>query len=408
MRPAQLRVVGTAFLRQRPIVTLPVVIANFTLFALGGAPTEQLVVLAIGLVALQAMFWTERVLGGRGALSQRALVRSVIATTLGLSAGCVATGGLASPLVPLLLAPTGIGFAAFGRTRPSAILLGLLVAVGVGLALVPRDTPFPPLASPYRELATAVGLVASAMLLRLGVAALADAHATAAAALARTGDEAASAVGELDTLGARVAHEVKNPLAAIRGIVEVMMEGRADEERDRKRLSVVAGEVARIEQILRDYLDDARPARELERAVVDVGDIVRDVAAVLEARADRDQVTLVVRGGVARADVDARRLKEAILNLALNALSATGAGEQVELRWRGGPGVTPGVTIEVADTGAGMSADDLARVGTPGFTTRDGGTGLGVVLARRIVEQHGGSLRFTSTPGRGTTATIQL
>jgi signal transduction histidine kinase len=111
-----------------------------------------------------------------------------------------------------------------------------------------------------------------------------------------------------------------------------------------------------------------------------------------------------VAGGSARARVDARRLKEAILNLALNALAASRPADRVELRCT----ARGGLTIAIADSGRGMTSAELARVGTPGYTTRPGGTGLGVVLARRIVEQHGGTLTFTSAPGRGTTAQIEL
>ncbi len=389
-------------------MTLPLVIANFALFAITGAPRAQLIAMAVGFTALQAMFWTERALGARRALSERAFGRSLVLTAVGLAIGCAVTGGLASPIVPLLLAPPGIGFAAFGRSRASTALLVVLVASGLALAALPRGVPFPPLAAPHVQIATALGLAGCAVLLRLGVAALAEAHAGAAGVLARAGEDAAWAAAmrarELDTLGARVAHEVKNPLAAIRGLVEVMIEARTGDDRDHRRLAVVAGEVERIEGILRDYLDRHRPATELERVRVDVGELVRDVAAVLEARADRDRVAIAAAGAAMFADVDPRRLKEAILNLALNALAAVEAGEHVELRWRGGDGVT----IEIADTGRGMSADQLARIGTPGFTTRAGGTGLGVVLARGIVEQHGGTLTFSSAPGRGTIATIRL
>jgi signal transduction histidine kinase len=402
--PAQLRVVGTAFLRQRPLVGLPIGLANFTLFVLAGAPRIQLVALGAVFGSLQAMFWIERARGARHPISEAAFARSLVIAMIALAAGCAISGGLASPVVPVLLAPPGIGFAAFGRSRTSTALLGLLAACAVALALLPRG-PFPVLARPYLEIAIACGLAGGAVLLRLGVAALAEAHAGATSTLARAGDDAAARTRELESLGARVAHEVKNPLAAIRGLVEVMIEARAGDERDHKRLTVVAGEVARIEGILRDYLDHHRPTTALERARVDVGELARDVAAVLEARAERAHIAIAASGPALVAEVDPRRLKEAMLNLTLNALSASGPGQRIELRWHDRVGET---TIEIHDTGRGMTADELARIGTPGFTTRSDGTGLGVALARGIIEQHGGTLRFTSTPGRGTIATISL
>jgi signal transduction histidine kinase len=102
---------------------------------------------------------------------------------------------------------------------------------------------------------------------------------------------------------------------------------------------------------------------------------------------------------------DPRRLKEALLNLAANALEATPAGGGLELRWGQEAG---GAWLSLQDSGRGMSPEVLARVGTPFFTTRAGGTGLGVVLARAVVAQHGGSLAFESHEGRGTRVSLRL
>ena len=102
---------------------------------------------------------------------------------------------------------------------------------------------------------------------------------------------------------------------------------------------------------------------------------------------------------------DPRRLKEALLNLAANALEATPAGGTLGLRWGEDAG---GAWLTLQDSGRGMSAQVLARVGTPFFTTREKGTGLGVVLARSVLAQHGGSLTFESEEGRGTRVTLRL
>ena len=409
--PAQIRVVGTAFLRLRPLVTVPVAFANVALFAAGGARFAQLLAMVLGLSGVQLMFVIERVAGAQRPISESALARSLALTACGLAGGCAITGGLSSPIIPLLLAPTGIAFAAFGRTRASATILGIVIGSAAMLALLPPGTPFPALGSPHREIATALGVEASANLLRLGVAALADAHVRAAAALGRAGDDAAAAASahshELELMFAKVAHEVKNPLTAIRALVEVMREARRDDvtERDDRRLAVVAGEVDRIEHILTEYLEHRRPLADLEPAAADVGLLLRDVAAVLEARADRERITLTVSGPELSARVDQRRLKEAILNLALNALDAVVAGQRIELRWRP---QGDELAIEIEDTGCGMTADQLAKLGTTGFTTRPGGSGLGIALARAVIDQHGGRLDFSSEPGRGTIAAINL
>lgn len=160
-----------------------------------------------------------------------------------------------------------------------------------------------------------------------------------------------------------------------------------------------------MEVILRDYLSFARPLEDLVPAPVDLGALGRDVAAVLAARAEAGGVSLVVQGEPVVVRADRRRLKEAFLNLLSNALEATPAGGSVRLE------VAPdgdGATVVVRDTGRGIPPDHLDRLGQSYFTTREGGTGLGFVLARSAVTQHGGRLEVDSKVGVGTTITVRL
>jgi signal transduction histidine kinase len=131
-----------------------------------------------------------------------------------------------------------------------------------------------------------------------------------------------------------------------------------------------------------------------------MGALADEVAAILEARAESARVALR-RTGDARLSGDPRRLKEALLNLVANAIEATPPGGRVEIRIAERAG---NVQIAVQDTGRGMPPEVLARLGTPFFTTREQGTGLGVLLARGVFVQHGGTLEYASTPGRGTVA----
>ena len=94
------------------------------------------------------------------------------------------------------------------------------------------------------------------------------------------------------------------------------------------------------------------------------------------------------------------------LNLVNNALDAMADGGALTVRWR--PEAEGRALVEFADEGAGMSSEHLPRVGEPFFTTKPGGTGLGVAIAQRIVERHGGTLAFESAPGRGTVARVSL
>jgi signal transduction histidine kinase len=216
--------------------------------------------------------------------------------------------------------------------------------------------------------------------------------------------EAEDQLRRLQSVGAKVAHELKNPLASIKGLCQLVART-PESERTQERLAVVASEISRMETILNEYLSFSRPLEDLNPEPVDLSALGRDVLNVLAGRADQAGVTLAMEGTATPAQGDPRRLKEALINIVQNAIEATPSGGSVQLRVRA---TGNNVILEVKDTGRGISPEDLERMGTSFFTTRPNGTGLGVVLAQGVITQHGGSLAYTSTVGRGTTATIML
>jgi signal transduction histidine kinase len=208
----------------------------------------------------------------------------------------------------------------------------------------------------------------------------------------------------LQSVGAKVAHELKNPLASIKGLCQLVART-PESERTQERLAVVASEISRMETILNEYLSFSRPLEDLIPETLDLSAVARDVLDVLAGRADQAGVTLDMEGGATPVKGDPRRLKEALINLVSNAIEATPNGGRVLLRARTS---ATGITLEVKDSGRGISSEDLERLGTSFFTTRPNGTGLGVVLAQGVITQHGGTLDYKSTVGQGTTATIIL
>lgn len=399
---------GTAFLRARPWVVAPVAAINLVCLLRAGAPAAQLRVLGPGIAALLGFFVYEAVRFRREVVREAQLRRSLVVTAAALLLACAASGGPRSPMVPLLLAPVGVAFAAFGRGRGNTVLLLAVLAGLAGLSLLPAELPFPAIASPQAAVMTVASAAGSLVLLWIGVTGLTTAYARSGEALASTRDGMLEAMNErmrgAESLGARVAHEIRNPLTAIKGLVQLLARGE-HEARDQKRLEVVLAEVGRVEETLGAYLSFARPLAELRPERVDLAVLLAELAALLEARAEAGGVRVVVLAQAAAIVGDRRRLQEALLNLASNALEATPPGGTLTL------GVTHkggGACVTVIDDGRGMTPEQLARLGTPFVSERPGGTGLGVTLARAVVLQHGGRMTHTSAVGQGTRVTLTL
>jgi signal transduction histidine kinase len=212
--------------------------------------------------------------------------------------------------------------------------------------------------------------------------------------------QAFSRARELEQMSAQLSHELKNPLGAIKTLVQLSARDVTD-AKSRERLRVAETEIERMNCILKEYLSFTRPFEKLRSEPVDLGALVDEVLQLLGPGAATSGVSLR-REGEACVEVDPRRLREALVNLVANALEATPRGGSVEVAI-----AQRSLAVEVAvrDSGRGMPPEVLEKVGTPFFTTREQGTGLGVVLARAAFVQHGGALQYTSAEGRGTIAT---
>jgi len=219
----------------------------------------------------------------------------------------------------------------------------------------------------------------------------------------RTKTEEECTSGDLDQMGVKAAHELKNSLTGVKALVQLGLRNPA-ETASHERLIVVEREVKRMQEILSSYLSSARPLAEVRPARVDLGPLVSAVLRVLSGRADEAGVRLFSQGD-ATVQADRRRLEEALLNLVANGIEATPPGGEVVVEVRP---FSDEIELVVRDTGRGMPPEALRRLGTPFFTTRAEGTGLGVVLARSVIALHGGTLRYESEPGKGTTVRATL
>jgi signal transduction histidine kinase len=334
------------------------------------------------------------------------------------------TGGLASPLI-LSLVPffTGIATNAELANRRRYFVAKFLVVFGV-MAWFCRACVLPaPLALAGGTLAAGSFATTEYVLIALPSAAVSllavyqmgkamtGAYERIALELAERREELceedAGRTRALEGIAARLAHEVKNPLAAIKGLSTHMARSATD-PKVKERLTIVAGEAERLQEIVDGFLSFSRGLDDLTVASVKPYDIASELALLLETRAADAGVDIEVRGSRELAlDADARKLRQALLNLVLNAMQASSKGSAVTLEIA--KSCADGAAVlRVIDRGSGMTTDVLDRIQKPYFTTKEGGSGLGIAIARGIIEQHGGQLRFESTAGRGTTAIVML
>ncbi len=207
----------------------------------------------------------------------------------------------------------------------------------------------------------------------------------------------------LELLSAKLAHELRNPLQSVKGLVE--LEARAAEGKSARRLAVVLEEVARLEALADRYLRYTSPFPAGSPVPTNALTLAQDCLDTTEARALENAVSLRLEGEFIEASLDTASLHMALCNLLGNAIDASSRGGEVCLHLI----VTRDtIAFVVRDLGVGMSPEQLKRAGTPFATGKSGGTGLGLAITKQIAEAHGGALVIESNAGVGTTATITL
>ncbi len=211
-------------------------------------------------------------------------------------------------------------------------------------------------------------------------------------------DERLAAVGRL---AAGLAHEIRNPLASISGAVQMLQDDGEDELH-----GIVLREVENLNELVEDFLDIARPLH-LRTSPTDITTIVRDIVVAFE-QDPRYQERVTISASMETVPVmmlDANRVRQVVWNLVLNAAQATPEQGHIELRVRPSGA---GIEIDVEDEGVGIPRLRMQRIFDPFYTTRSGGTGLGLANVDRIVRAHEGEVRLRSQQGEGTCFTLHF
>jgi signal transduction histidine kinase len=220
-------------------------------------------------------------------------------------------------------------------------------------------------------------------------------------------------LASLGMLAAGVAHEIRNPLTAIKAWLFIQQKHLKTGTPEYDDAEIIRQEISRLERIVKDVLLFARPS-EPDFAIVPAEQPLREVQTLLGPGLEKLGIKLLVENSVtAKVRIDGQQIKQALINLVQNAADSIGEDGQITLRTRVGTKrlgevAVDAVILEVADTGKGISADVEKRLFDPFFTTKESGTGLGLSIAARIVEKHGGALQYQTLLNQGTTFGIVL
>ena len=222
----------------------------------------------------------------------------------------------------------------------------------------------------------------------------------------------------LGQMAAGLAHEIRNPLGSIKGAAQYLQPGQTaatTREGTREFLDIIIEEVNRLNKIVSQFLDYARPYRGEQRQL-DVGEVLRKTLPLFAKEAEslgKVEILTDLVDKLPPVRADAEQLLQVFLNLSLNALQAMPQGGKLWISTalrrstrRGAPAAF--LEVRFRDTGVGIPAGDLKNLFIPFFTTKEKGTGLGLPISQRIIENHGGTIEVRSQPGEGATFTVLL
>ena len=221
----------------------------------------------------------------------------------------------------------------------------------------------------------------------------------------------ADRLASLGTLTAGLAHEIRNPMVAIKTLTQLLPERLDDEEFRSQFLKIASGEVDRISSLVNELLDFARPS-DPKWALEDINAILDGMILLVSTETKKKQITIIKNyaSNLPPVQIDREQIKQVILNILLNAIDATPENGKITVKTRSftKPGGEPYVQIEFTDTGCGIPVEHIEDIFNPFFTTKNTGSGLGLSISNQIVQDHKGYIDVESQLEKGSSFFINL
>ncbi|MFC1823562.1 ATP-binding protein [Thermodesulfobacteriota bacterium] len=213
-------------------------------------------------------------------------------------------------------------------------------------------------------------------------------------------------LASLGRLAAGIAHEIRNPLSSIKGFATYFKERYQDVPEDRQTADIMIQEVERLNRVIGQLLEFARPV-DIQKKASSLQAVIQHSLKIIEREAQAKKIRLHTNlpSDIESVNIDPDRMNQVLLNLYLNAIEAMENGGTLSVQISSDDGAQK---ITISDTGSGISKNNLIHVFDPYFTTKQSGTGLGLAIVHNIIEAHRGELRVESQEGLGTTVTILL
>lgn len=210
-------------------------------------------------------------------------------------------------------------------------------------------------------------------------------------------------IGELS---ANMAHEIRNPLASLKGAIEMLREGKISKEQSEKLMNIALNEMDRLNKIITDFLMYSRPSPPVFTSF-DLHELLGETLDMAMTGSSNQGSTSIKKGfkGDLYITGDPNKLRQVFLNLTINAIEAMTNGGELKVSTRVQDGY---VDIRFEDSGVGITPENLEKIFYPFYTTKDWGTGLGLSIVYRIIQEHKGNIRVDSVPGKGSIFELEL